>query len=147
MPWVKGSNNVWAEPVINLMTLEQFGSIAEAAIKYRVTPDAISNNLRGVTKYCQGYKWQYLKNIADISSLQPLKRNISVLRKKPIICLETNTIYDSLSEAMSQLHIATKTIRECCDGIRESYKGLHFQYYLNDTVPTSREEGVTTIPK
>lgn len=61
MPWVKGSNNIWAEPIINLMTLEQFGSIVEAATKYKVTPNAISNNLRGVTEYCQGYKWQYLK--------------------------------------------------------------------------------------
>lgn len=79
---------------------------------------------------------------SDMSSPRPSKRNIFALKKKPIICLETNTIYDSLSETMSQLHIATKTIRECCDGLRESYKGLHFQYYLNDTVPTLQKEKV-----
>lgn len=146
MPWVKGSNNVWAEPIINLMTLEQFGSISEAAAKYNVSSNTISRNLRGITNYCQGYKWKYLKEISDVSSLVPLKRNVSALKKKPVICLETNIVYDSLSSAMSQLHIAAKTIKECCDGTRESYKGLHFQYYLNDTVPTSKEKGVTTIP-
>lgn len=40
-------------------------------------------------------------------------------------------------EANSIFHFATKTIRECCLGIRDSYKDYHFHFILDDTVPNS----------
>jgi len=135
-PWATGSNNWCAQPVINLMTLKQYNTIQEAANAENISVNSIDRNLRGVTEFCKGCKWAYLRDIDDVSKLTPLPRKIFGSRNK-IYCPETDTIYNSLTEANSIFHFATKTIRECCLGIRDNYKGYHFRFILDDTVPSS----------
>lgn len=126
-PWAKGGNSWCAKPIVNLMTLKQYPSIQDASRAEGITADAIGNNLHSKTEYCKGCKWAYLEDIKDVSSLAPLPRKMSRVSYK-IFCPETNVVYQSLAEANKHFHFATKVIKECCVGKRESYQGYHFQF-------------------
>ena len=50
------------------------------------------------------------------------------LNKKPVICIETGIVYESMREAERQLGVPAPMISTCCSGQRKHAKGLHFKY-------------------
>ena len=48
--------------------------------------------------------------------------------KRCIKCIETNTIYESMSEASRALGICVSNISKCCYGEYRSAKELHFEF-------------------
>ena len=82
-----------------------------------------------------GCKWEFLDNIQKLKELKPLPLKVNHSHPK-IYCLENKKIYKSLADVNKDFHFATKTIRECCLGIRESYKNYHFNFVLDNTVPS-----------
>ena len=44
-------------------------------------------------------------------------------------CIETHKKYKSLVEAQNDTGINKRRIKECCEGIREEYKGFHWCYW------------------
>lgn len=51
--------------------------------------------------------------------------------KKPIYCIETNTVYPSVQECARQLKLYATNICKCCKGKIKSTGGYHLQYYNN----------------
>lgn len=49
-------------------------------------------------------------------------------RKKPIVCIENDITYISLSEASRQLNIPSSSIYKVCNGERNSTHNLHFKF-------------------
>lgn len=47
-------------------------------------------------------------------------------------CIETGKKYKSLTEAGKDINGKTHTIKLCCEGIRETYKGYHWKYCGNN---------------
>lgn len=56
------------------------------------------------------------------------KRKIGIANSKKIICLETNTIYNSIIEASKKTKICRTTIIQCCKNKRKSAGKLHWKY-------------------
>lgn len=54
---------------------------------------------------------------------------ISARRKKIVMCLETNQVFESLNEAANWLKVSNGAISSVCSGHRTAIKGFHFEYY------------------
>jgi len=55
-------------------------------------------------------------------------KQLAAERGKPIICLETGTIYESVSAAADSLKIPQPNISSVCNGRRQSCGGFHFRF-------------------
>ena len=53
--------------------------------------------------------------------------------RKPIICLDTGVVYESLTMASKQSRIPDRGIRAACRGEQISSHGLHWAYYTGQT--------------
>lgn len=53
--------------------------------------------------------------------------------KKPVYCLELNTVFESVQECSRQLDIPATNISKLCNGRGKTLKGYHLSYY-NDTI-------------
>ena len=53
--------------------------------------------------------------------------------KKPVYCLELNTVFESVQECSRQLGIPATNISKLCKGRGKTLKGYHLSYY-NDTI-------------
>lgn len=77
-----------------------------------------------------------LNNSLDNLQLLTRKENLAKRRgnvnqfggKKPVYCLETGLIYESVCEASRQLGISDSTIVSCCKGNIKAAKGYHIKY-------------------
>ena len=56
-----------------------------------------------------------------------LSSKYNKIKMLQIICIENKRIYKSLAECSRETKIGKNTIKEVCDGLRESYKGLRFK--------------------
>lgn len=81
---------------------------------------------------------KYLKRANDVNLCEynPVeeqnkgrKKAYSML-KRPVICVETQKIYNSISEAAEFLNCAYQGIQGCCSGKRRTYKGFHWEYII-----------------
>ncbi len=52
-------------------------------------------------------------------------------KKRPVYCVETETVYLSIQEAARQTGLLATSICACCKGKHKSIGGFHFQYYNN----------------
>lgn len=50
----------------------------------------------------------------------------------PVLCVETNTIYKSMTEAEHKLGVHQSGISQCCRGIYKTAGGFHWEYALED---------------
>lgn len=53
--------------------------------------------------------------------------------KKPVYCLELNTVFESVQECSRKLDIPATNISKLCNGRGKTLKGYHLSYY-NDTI-------------
>lgn len=137
-PWCTGKNHWLAKAVINLNTGEIFDTIQEAADAYHVSRDSISKQINGQTKNCNGFKWQFCKDIEDLENFQTIPINLDeLITHKPVQCLETGKIYPTVKDVTQEFKCGHQTIKDCCLGKRESYKNRHFQYYFGDNTVLS----------
>lgn len=65
------------------------------------------------------------------------KRNISESRKIPVLCIETNIVYVSISDASEQTNIHLSNIADVCKGKRKTAGGYHWMYAENFDLPTT----------
>ena len=49
-------------------------------------------------------------------------------RRKPVVCITTNEIFKSVSEASKKFDIPTTNISRCCSGVFKQTKGYVFEY-------------------
>ena len=54
-----------------------------------------------------------------------------ILQQRRVKCVETNIIYDSISQASRETGISVGGICGCCKGSFETIKGLHFEYIMD----------------
>ena len=66
----------------------------------------------------------------SIDNLQWLSNadNIRKAQNKKIICIETEKIYNSITEAANELHLHQSHISDCCLGKRKTCGGFHWKY-------------------
>lgn len=91
------------------------------------TKEKISNSLKGKKGYWNG-KHHTEETKQKIS--QSKKGTVSKFRKK-VLCVETNIIYDSITEASLKTGASTSKISSCCNGKRKTTGGYHWKYIEN----------------
>ena len=61
-------------------------------------------------------------------AINVLGKNNGGLNKKRVLCIETNTIFESTVDAEKQMGISNAWISSICRGEKNSAKGYHFKY-------------------
>lgn len=100
----------------------------ELISKYRTTESKYGYNVSsgGISdkSFSEYTKQQMSINHADFSgSKNP--------RARKVICLETNEIFETITDASKKYNINRTCISDCCTGKHKTCKGLHFQYFDN----------------
>lgn len=113
---IKGGANPSAMKIQCVETKETFDTCKEAFEKYNIDNKYKNDaSLIGVldkpTRMWRGYHW------------------IRLTKRKRILCVETNKIYKSFSEAEKDTKIPKNTINQCCLG-RTEYGGIYHWKYI-----------------
>ena len=58
---------------------------------------------------------------------------------KPILCIETNTIYKSASEASKQLNLSRSHLSNVLNGRKKTAGGYHWKYIRKENLKTRKE--------
>ena len=114
--------------VICANTGEIFNNTDEAAKFAHVVPGLIRRNCNKQSGTAGGYTFYYYTG-DDIE--YPI-RIIGGSKECPVRCIETGQIFNSIKEA-SKNKSDESNICKCCKGLKESHKGLHWEYYSNYT--------------
>lgn len=102
-----------------------YNSIGEAARAENIDKNSIGKVCAHKQITAGGYHWEYV----DLStSNKPLKDQ----RKKAVICLTTNTIYNSVTEAAKDTNSDPSNITKVCNGKYKTTNNLKWAWYILD---------------
>jgi len=142
-------------PVVCLETQKRYKSIAEAQLE--TGSSNIHNVLSGAHITSQGFHWvteEWFNNAneQDIKN----KLNSGILRSnrdsnsRSVLCIETDTLYRTASDASEILNISSQSIRRVCRDVQYMAGGYTWKYIdLNNEqfYNIFNEESSTTIQK
>lgn len=84
------------------------------------------------TEFKKGHKpWTTGKKMSNEFRQKLSKSHIGQVpwNRRKILCIENNTIYESMKEASEKLSVLPAGISKVCRGIIQQTGGLHFKYY------------------
>ena len=133
-----GADNPSSVKVVCINTGEIFDTINDACEKYNICACNVSScckNKRNATgnhpETGEKLIWQYY----DEWLIEPKEYIIDYVdtndtnKKKRIICIETNKIYDSIAEAADSVNVNRSSISNVCRGAHSIAGGYHWAYY------------------
>ena len=110
-----------------------FESATLAAKMLGFTPGHIGDVCNQKRTEAGGMHWEYIDsplpgntNEEKITYLQNRKGQS---RKKPVLCIETNLIYESGTKAAEECHISKGNLSACLNGKRPTAGGFHWKFY------------------
>ncbi len=124
--------NWYPKPVIQLETLEVYETIISAKRAMGLTGTGIDECCENEYGTAGGYHWAYYDNSKSESYYKDLLQIIidkPSNHLKPVICIETLNTYESVVEASRQVGVNHPHISDCCNDIRITVGGYHWQYY------------------
>lgn len=136
----RGANNSNASSVVCLNTLEVFGCIADACLKYGVSSPLVSSCCSGRIHSAgvlngERLVWAYYDNYNQMTD-DEIKNTVSFAQhsntgsnnkfSKKVICLTTGEIFESANLAAKHYSLDYSTICKCCRGQNKSC-GVHKQ--------------------
>lgn len=125
-----------SKAVIKLETLEVFPSVEAASAATGLSSKTIRYS-------CTGYRHTYSKNghwmfKKDYDKATPEEIHNKLCHspkvkswcRKGVRCVETGEIFESISDAIVAVgsKASTSAISKCCKGLKDSYKGYHWEY-------------------
>ena len=148
----------FCKPVICINTQKVYESIAEASRQTKIGTKEISLCCRGAFMHNSAGKdengnplvWAFYEE-GKIYKL-PSKTELNKNRKK-VICLETQEIFDSMTDAANKIKIMISNISECCNGSRKTAGikdgiPLHWAFYEEGKeYPIPKIQGATNAIK
>lgn len=128
---MRGANNRFygkASPnrkaVICIETGITYESISEAAKATGAQQQKISRVCNGKNHTAGGFHWAFIENPIPPPAELPRSGGI----KKAVICIETGTIYNTLTEAAAATGAQKTNISSACKGKVERAGGYHWKY-------------------
>lgn len=121
--WLRGGTNPSAVPVIELTSLKVYPTITEAVKDTKVSETGVYNSING-DKYIKGLKFKRYEEGVVYEKVPK-----GPTRKVPVRNIDTGEVFKSITEASEKYGCARKGIRDCCNGIRETYKDFRWEYY------------------
>ena len=141
------------KPIICIDTGEIFDSVNNAAAKAGVTRSCVSMALNGKMKTAGGYRWAYLnaadkvseetsKNLGKANrgrkqSAETIEKRAAQLRGKnnpnlnhykPVFCVETGEIFDSVNSAAESVGVHQSFLSKVLHGIKKTAGGYHWKF-------------------
>ena len=122
-----------SKPIVCIETEEIFWSIQAAAEYLKISDCNIVEVLKGKQITAGGFHWRYAddklnKNVRDTDK-----------RKKPIICVENGTIFESVEQAALTMSLNPCGISHVLHGRSKTCNGLHFEY-INESSNNEKSE-------
>lgn len=112
-----------------------YNNMVEAAKSINVKRSCISSVCRGKQRTSGGYHWAYYDDyIKDPDKYNKLKHNnCNKPNNKPkrVLCVETNVIYNSITEAANSVGVYRTNVGGACRGEQKTAGGYHWKY-IND---------------
>jgi hypothetical protein len=144
-------------PIVCLSNGQTFKSITEAAEILGLSRVNISAVCRGRTNSTGGLVFEYLEEkIRSVSSIVKTTRvdaaaknlNAAALRlnarkRLKIRCVDTNTEYESMTQAAKDLRIRLQSIYLVCNGKQDTAGNLKFEFVDNDRKSVSAKKTKT----
>lgn len=150
--WISKTKTLNTKPVICLETKQIFGSVTQAKKVFGNV--VISACCQGKNLTAAGFHWLYLKDYKQKTQQQidniinpPYYNNEKEYYRLPknkiaVICLETEQIFSSITQAAEKLNLPRASISSVCnleDKHNKTVVNKHFMYY-KDYVNCSKEE-------
>lgn len=110
-------------PVLCVETGVQYPSVSEASRQTNIEINKLTNCLKGRRKEADGFHWKYLDNKNALLAQKQYKHC------KPVFCVETNTIFSSVTEAAEKVGVHITTMANWLKGRTDSINGYHWKYY------------------
>lgn len=113
-----------------------YNNMVEAAKSIKVKRSCISSVCRGKQHTSGGYHWAYYDEyIKDPDKYNKLKynncnklNNNSNNKSKRVLCVETNVIYNNLTDAANSVGLSNDAVGKVCRGKRKTAGKLHWKY-------------------
>ena len=109
--------------VICVETQKIYNSIVEASKDTGCSQGNIGQCCRGERLSTHNLHWAYLKDYTKNYKIRKKKTT-----GKPVLCLETSQIYESVVEAARQLKTDNSTICKACKNPNKRVSGYHWRY-------------------
>ena len=125
--------------IVCVETGEKFDSISEASKKYGISQSNISLCCNGKIETSKGYRWRYLEDYEKMTE-DEINNFQKIECKKKVICIETNEIFESLTEACKTYNSSSiSSLANCCLGNGHTFMNLHWKY-LKDYEKMTEDE-------
>lgn len=114
-----------------------FRSIKEASLKTGISIRKISSICKTKEAISDEYHWAYEEDAKKFKKENKrkitiddfiLKENMVKKRRKKVYCVEIDKIFDSISNAATQLKLHTSSIRKSCNCKEKTSGGYHWMY-------------------
>ena len=115
--------------IIHLKTKIIFSNIKETSKYFNISQESISKICRGIIVHEEKFMFynDYIKSSEkDINLLLSLKPINNL--KKPVRCIETGEVFNSVTEASKKVGAETTNISKCCKDKKYICKGFHWEY-------------------
>lgn len=138
------------KPIICLETQEIWDGISECSRELGVKVEHLSYCCRGIFNSIRGRHYMYLSEYQS-SSEEDIKIWLSkpIGRRKEVICLETQEIFESTSQLARHLGVKTPSVITCCTFNKNinrnitrntsTVKGKHYMYVSDYSIKTEEE--------
>lgn len=126
-----------ARKVVCINTNEIFDTLTEASDKYNVNRGNISECCFGIRKTAgrltetnEKLIWQYYDEwlIEPKEYIVDCSKSEGCIKTRRVMCIETNTIYNSIKEAATINCLKADNVSRVCRGITRTAGGLHWKY-------------------
>ena len=124
--------------ITTLNTLDPYGYNSTTGGEGSICSDSLKKKLSVANRYQIIPKEQIEKTKIKVKNYHKYHRCETTWKKrckdhakkvaKRVVCLNNNVTYESGSDAARKLQIKPNGIRDCCNGIAQTYKGLKFCY-------------------
>ena len=118
-------------------TGEIFDSLSEAERKHNITRSSIVKVCKGSMYTAGGKHWKFVDEVAEddadrethhLNEEHKALLSSKATTKKPVICVETGKIYESVKEASRVTEIRENNIRRACKETNRTAGGYHWLF-------------------
>lgn len=107
-----------------------FECMRDAERELNIKTKDIGNCCKGKRNTAGGYHWIYANDLGkcDIDTILKRRKHAQITNKKKVRCIETNEVFDSITQASEKTKIDLSSIASCCRGKLKSTHGLHWEF-------------------
>ena len=105
-----------------------YESISEASRQTGIRRENIKSAVNGLRASAGGYHWAEASSTEQINTLKQLAGKCKAAKRK-IRCIETDVVYESITEAAKATGCVGSAISAVLSGRLKTVKGFHWEYY------------------